>query len=395
MSRLARVGLFIFATLVILGTAVFVVGDKQLVFSNRYSVQASFDNVAGLINGADVRIGGVRKGTVREIHLLSRPHERVAVVMDLEDSTRKVIKKDSVAAIETEGLLGNKYVTISFGSPDADPIQPGDTLQSLPPVDLADLVKKTNEIMDTTNLALKSFTVATANIEAITRKVNRGEGTMGALINDPKIYNELSTVASEAHKTVAEAKVGATALQENMQALKQNWLFRGFFKNRGYQDVTELTKHTIPEIPGQPPSQVFTFDAKNLFNKSNTAKLRNEKSLNRVGEFLETNPFGLVVVTAFQGLAGDSEEDLVLSQARAMVVRQYLVEKFKLDDTRIKTKGFGKGQPGQEGKADRIQVLIYSPGVRMDVSKTEDPHPVSPLQSNGRPAQSTLPSVKH
>jgi ABC-type transporter Mla subunit MlaD len=162
MSRLARVGLFIFATLVILGTAVFVVGDKQFVFSNRYSVQASFDNVAGLINGADVRIGGVRKGTVREIQLLSRPHERVAVVMDLEDSTRKVLKKDSVAAIETEGLLGNKYVTISFGSPDAGPIQPGDTLQSLPPVDLADLVKKTNEIMDTTNLALKSFTVATA-----------------------------------------------------------------------------------------------------------------------------------------------------------------------------------------------------------------------------------------
>ena len=207
---------------------------------------------------------------------------------------------------------------------------------------LLSLVKKTNEIMDTTNLALKSFTVATANIEAITGKVNRGEGTMGALINDPKIYNELSTVASEAHKTVTEANMGATALQENMQALKQNWLFRGFFKNRGYQDATELTKHAIPELPGQPPSQAFTFDAKDLFNKSNTAKLRNEKSLNRVGEFLETNPFGLVVVTASEGLAGDSEEDLVLSQARAMVVRQYLVEKFKLDDTRLKTKGFGK-----------------------------------------------------
>ena len=201
---------------------------------------------------------------------------------------------------------------------------------------------------------------------------------MGALINDPKIYKELNTVASEAHKTVAEAKVGATALQENMQALKQNWLFRGFFKNRGYQDATELTKHAIPELPGQPPSQVFTFDAKNLFNKSNTAKLRNEKSLNRVGEFLETNPFGLVVVTASQGLAGDSEEDLVLSQARAWVVRQYLVEKVKLDDTRIKTKGFGKAELGQEGTADQVQILVYPQDVKMAVGKTKKTPPSEP-----------------
>ena len=73
MPRLARLGFFIFATLVMLGAAVFIIGDKRFLFSRRYAIQASFDNVAGLINGADVRIGGVRKGTVREIRLPSRP----------------------------------------------------------------------------------------------------------------------------------------------------------------------------------------------------------------------------------------------------------------------------------------------------------------------------------
>jgi outer membrane protein OmpA-like peptidoglycan-associated protein len=362
MSRLARLGLFIFGTLMILGAAVFLIGDKQFLFSNRYSIQASFDNVAGLINGADVRVGGVRKGTVREIRLPSRSGERVIVLMSLESSTRKVVKKDSIAAIETEGLLGNKYVTVSFGSAEAEPIQEWDTLQSQPPIDLSDLVKKTNEIMETTHVALKNVTVATENIDEITTKINRGHGTVGALINDRKMYNEFNATASEARKTVAEAKVGVTAFQENMQALKKNWFFRGFFKDRGYQDITELTKHAVEKLPERAPSQVFTYSTKSLFDKSDSAKLKNEKnekSLNKVGEFLEKNPFGLVVVAAYQGLTGDQDENLILSEARAMVVRNYLVEKFKLDDSRIKTKGFGEAQSSQERKADSLEILVY------------------------------------
>jgi hypothetical protein len=214
--------------------------------------------------------------------------------------------------------------------------------------------------MDATYLALRNVGTATANIDDITSKVNRGEGTVGALINDRKLYNEFSATATEAHKTVDEAKVGVTAFQEDMQALKQNWFFRKFFKDRGFDDINELTKYSIDRLPEKSPTQVFTYGAGNLFDKPDNAKLKNEKSLKRVGTYLEKRPFSLAVVTASQGLAGDHDENLMLSEARAVVVRRYLAQKFRLDDTRLKTKGLGEEASKPEGKGGRIQILIYS-----------------------------------
>lgn len=360
MSRLARLGLFVLGSLILLGVAIFMIGDKQFLFSNTYRLDASFESVAGLANGAEVRVGGVRKGTVYEIQMPTQPNGKMLVIMNLESATRKVIKKDSVASIQTEGLLGNKFMAISFGSPAAEPVRDGDTLQSQPPLDLSDLIKKANEIMDTTSMTMKNANVATANMQAITGKINQGDGTVGALINDKKVYNQISAASSDMRVTVAEAKVGVTAFEENMQALKKNWFFRGFFKDRGYQDSTELTKHEIAELPEYSPLQKFSYRAKDIFDKPDTAKLKKQKLLDRAGEFLEQNRFSLAVVVTFTGLDGDHEQNLILSQARAMVVRQYLAEKFKLDDTRIKTKGLGEEDSGEKSPNVPLEILVYS-----------------------------------
>src|ERR1051326_4911966 len=119
MSRVVRLGIFIVGTLAILAAAIFLIGNKRLLFASTYRLQAGFKNVAGLNCGAEVRVGGIRKGIVKQIQM---PHEsdgEMTVLMDMENSTRDVVKKDSVAAIQTEGLLGNKYMEISFGSGDA------------------------------------------------------------------------------------------------------------------------------------------------------------------------------------------------------------------------------------------------------------------------------------
>jgi phospholipid/cholesterol/gamma-HCH transport system substrate-binding protein len=116
MSRAARLGAFIVATLAILVAGVFIIGSKQYLFSSTYQLKAQFDNVVGLDAGGDVRVGGVHSGTVRSIVLPHKPGEKVTVVMDLGKSTHEIIKQDSVATIETEGLLGNQYLAISFGS---------------------------------------------------------------------------------------------------------------------------------------------------------------------------------------------------------------------------------------------------------------------------------------
>ncbi len=142
MSRAARLGAFIVVTMAILVAGVFVIGSKQYLFSSTYQLKAQFDNVVGLDPGADVRVGGVHSGTVRNIVLPHNPGEKVTVVMDMGKSTHEIIKQDSVASIETEGLLGNQYLAISFGSAGKGDVRDGDFITSQPPLEMSDLFKR-------------------------------------------------------------------------------------------------------------------------------------------------------------------------------------------------------------------------------------------------------------
>src|ERR1035438_3166100 len=113
MSRMARLGVFIFVTLAILAAGIFIIGSKEYLFHSTYQLKADFANVAGLSAGADVQVGGVHSGTVRSIALPNRPDGKVTVVMDLNESTHQIIKQDSVASIETEGLLDRKSTRLN------------------------------------------------------------------------------------------------------------------------------------------------------------------------------------------------------------------------------------------------------------------------------------------
>src|SRR5580704_12384480 len=116
MSRAARLGAFIIVALTILVSGIFMIGGKQYLFTSTYRLNAQFSSVVGLDSGSEVRVGGVHCGSVRSVELPSKPTDKITVWMDLDKSTRNIIKQDSVATIETEGLLGNEYVAISFGS---------------------------------------------------------------------------------------------------------------------------------------------------------------------------------------------------------------------------------------------------------------------------------------
>src|ERR1700737_2309474 len=114
MSRAFRLGVFIFAALLFFAGAVFLIGNKQFLFSSTYRLNSEFQNVAGLNDGAEVRVGGLHEGTVKHIVLPDRPGGKVKVVMDLENATGRVIKKDSVASIAAGGLGGEKYGHSAF-----------------------------------------------------------------------------------------------------------------------------------------------------------------------------------------------------------------------------------------------------------------------------------------
>ncbi len=359
MTKMARLGLFLVASLGILLAGVFIIGSQRRLFTRSYRLQARFASVSGLLTGAEVRIGGVRKGTVDVIQLPGSPTGQVVVTMSLDRATSSLVKTDSLAAIETEGLLGNKYLAVSFGSPGAAEVKDGDLIASEPPLDVSGLLKKSQEIMDTTHSAMKNLDALSAEMSTLTSRLNRGDGTVGALLNDRALYDQLNAAAVDARKTMVQARIGVTAFQEDMQALKSNILFRGYFKDRGYQDAADLTRWELEKLPAAAPARTFSFALRDLFEPSDGAKLKDRKRLDEVGAELERQPFSLALVQVFSGLKGNRDDNLVLTQAQAMVVRSYLAERFELDDARLKTKGMGEtaAEPGQEG---RVVISIYA-----------------------------------
>jgi phospholipid/cholesterol/gamma-HCH transport system substrate-binding protein len=333
-------------------------------------LKAQFDNVVGLDAGADVRVGGVHSGTVSSIVLPHKPGEKITVVMDMGKSTHEIIKQDSVATIETEGLLGNQYLAISFGSAGKANVRDGDIIASQPPLEMSDLLQKTSGLLDSSQQAIQNATRATANLDSISAKINGGQGTVGALVNDKQLYSNLEQTTATMQNTMLQAQTGVTDFQENMEAMKHNFFLRGYFKNRGYEDSAELAKNEIERLPQGTPIKEFTYSVKQLFDKQDSAKLKNQKSLNAGGEFLANNQFAFAVVVASAGSEGDTQKDLVLTEARAMVVREYLVENFGFDDSQLKTLGIGKQTDAKpDGSWGTVQILIYPAGTEIPPNK--------------------------
>jgi phospholipid/cholesterol/gamma-HCH transport system substrate-binding protein len=343
MSQSIRLGLFIILTLAALVAGVFLIGNKQAMWQSTYVAKAEFQNVGGLNEGADVRVGGIREGSVQHIQLPTDPKGKVTIIMSLGAATRNIVRLDSTAAIKSEGLLGDRYVEISFGSRGAAKLKGGEILKSVPPFDISDIFGKTDGILDSAKEAVDHVNNAAGNIDEITAKVNQGKGTAGALVNDKTMYKE--------------ATASVSAMHDDLEALKSNFLLRGFFNKRGYVDSTELKKHEISALPDEQPMKSFTFQLKEIFEKATSAKIKHKKDLDDAGTYLEKSKFGLAVVVASAGQKGDSNKMLVLTEAQTTVVRNYLVQNYRLDDARIKTRGLGKSEgPDSTGS---LEIRVY------------------------------------
>ena len=345
-----RLGAFIIAGLAVFAGAIFIIGGRQMLFSRTYDLNAQFKNVAGLGDGADVRVAGIRKGTVRRVDLPSQPDQKVRVEMALDDATRNVIKQDSTAMIRAAGLMGDEYIEISVGSQDAPKVTNGYTLEGVSPVEISDLIKKADGLLETAGGTLQNVNATAGNLQAITAKVNQGTGTIGALVNDRKIYENVAQSTEE--------------LKDDMEAAKHNFLLSHFFHKRGYEDPADLTKNEIAALPANgEASKVFLYDANKIFDKPDEAKLKDSKALNEAGAYLQSNTFGLVVAAASVE-KGDTDKVRTLTEARASVIRKYLVDNFKLDDTKFKTIGLGKSTEIPGGKG--VAVFVYTPRTAPD-----------------------------
>jgi outer membrane protein OmpA-like peptidoglycan-associated protein len=286
-------------------------------------------------------------------------------------------------------------VAISFGSAGQGEVKNGQLINSQPPLLMADMLNKANDILNSSQQAVQNVTVATAHIASVSTKIDQGDGTVGALINDKQLYNNLEQTTTTLHATMLQAQTGVTDFQENMEALKHNFILSGYFKKRGYEDEADLAANGIGGLPQGTPLKTFTFASKQLFDGRDSAKLKNQKALDAGGAFLAANPFGVAVVVVSSGAEGDTAKDLLLTQARAMVVRNYLVENFGFDDSQLKTLGLGK-QTGAKTEADggSIQILIFSGGTEIPAAKPS-PSGVTSTSPTVQPAQVTAEATQN
>ena len=208
-------------------------------------------------------------------------------------------------------------------------------------------------------------------------------------MNDKQVYENLVQTTATLQATMLQAQTGVTDFQENMEALKHNFLLRGYFNKRGYEDSAGLAANSVAELPQALPEKTFTYAARQLFDGRDSAKMKNQKTLNDAGDFLAQTQFGVAVVVVSTGMDGDSQKDLVLSEARAMVIREYLVENFGFDDSQLKTLGQGK-QAGANLDADwgSIQILIFPAGTEIPAGKPA-PAVTSSTTDAGQPVQVT------
>ena len=174
-SSKIKLGVFIFLGIIVFIVAIYFIGEGQQLFRNTFSLTGVFKDVAGLQAGNNVRLSGVNIGTVKNINIVSDSSVKVEILID--ENTRKFIKKDAVAIIGSEGLMGNKVLIINPGTGGKMEIEDNDVIQTIQPISMDDIVNSLNSTIDNTSNI-------TNYLSTITRKIQSGEGTIGRLIMD-------------------------------------------------------------------------------------------------------------------------------------------------------------------------------------------------------------------
>lgn len=177
-----KAGLVITLTLLVLLIAVFFAGNIEKIFLPKIELKVQFQDVRGLRKGAPVWIYGTEVGSVKDIHL--DPVHGTIVTVSVDKKVQGFIKKDARASILTMGLLGDKYIELSTGSPQAEPIRRGEMIKGTLPIEFTD-------IMETAVTSIGKVGEFISKLETFLVKMEKGEGTVTKFFTDPSVYNNL------------------------------------------------------------------------------------------------------------------------------------------------------------------------------------------------------------
>jgi phospholipid/cholesterol/gamma-HCH transport system substrate-binding protein len=211
-----KLGLFAITALVIAVAGIYYIGKQKNKFGSVLRVTAQFSSVSGLKIGSNVRLGGIDVGTVDDIQLTT--DTTVQVGMIIQKKVQRFIRKDAKASISSDGLMGDKVITIAAGTPASATVSNGDSLGSLKPIE-------TDAIMSSLKTSADNAAIITGNLADISTRITHGQGALGKLLHDTSLSTNLST-------TMKNLKSSTKKLDDNMEAAQHNFLLRGFFKKK-------------------------------------------------------------------------------------------------------------------------------------------------------------------
>jgi phospholipid/cholesterol/gamma-HCH transport system substrate-binding protein len=436
--RSALVGLFVLVGLVLFGGGLFLIGDRRLLFARHFEVNTTFGKVTGLQVGTRVRVAGLDAGEVLEIALPGRPSEPFRVRMRLREDVQPLVRTDSVASVQTDGIVGNAFVQVGVGSDGAAVVAPGGTIAGSDPIEFADLIREgrdtfrvvSREVLDLKSDVSVAFVALTDTVESansviqevgenaerltassanaievlegtladtrlLVNDVKNGQGTIGQLLTDRALYDHLAATGREAEQTVRNlrettdrartALEGFTAptgtgqqitltlrntlaqiqevtsdLAEGTEALKRNFLFRGFFRQRGFFDLDTLSREAYQSgvLEGNDRTALkIWIDANVLFERGPDGVERLTESGRRrldsaMADFVRYPRDSPLVV---EGYAEDREGETayLVSDDRAQMVRDHLLGRFRRQTTLTGVMPMGARAPGSPSGDDR------------------------------------------
>ncbi|MBP4138667.1 MlaD family protein [Flavobacterium geliluteum] len=224
-----KLGMFVTIGLLLFITAIYFIGKQRNLFGSTFRITSNFKTVSGLEIGNNVRFSGINVGTIEEITLIN--DSSVVVGMVLKDEVRKFIKTDARATIGSDGLMGDKVLTIIPGVKSKVMIKNNEKIASIDGIEMNDIMKSVKKSVDNAG-------IITEELAIFSHSMNNGNGALARLVRDEGMANSVS-------KTLNNLESGTKGFSENMEAAKSNFLLKGYYKKK--QKKAEEKKEAVKD----------------------------------------------------------------------------------------------------------------------------------------------------
>ena len=236
-SNTLKVGIFVVTGLALFIVAIYLIGQNQNMFKKTFTISANFNNVSGLMQGNNVRYSGINIGTVKDITMVN--DSTITVEMNIDEKMVEHIKKDAIATIGTDGLVGNMIVNIIPGEGTADVVSSGDVIQTYTKIGTADM-------LNTLSVTNENAALLTAKLLKVADAMSDEKGTLGMLINDTIVASNLKQTVTQLKITSIEASKAMKELNSIISSLDIENSVAGALLNDSLQ--TEKVKSLISNL---------------------------------------------------------------------------------------------------------------------------------------------------